>query len=260
MYAKHIPEPMACDRAMVACLLKLCQPRNALDLGCGLGYYVAFLREHGVDAVGVEAAAVGPHFKAPGYHLAYDLSTPFDLGKTFDLVLCLEVIEHIPATLEATVFDTITRHTGKYLLFSGSTPGQGGAGHVNEQPQSYWFDQLMKRGFQLLLEESLLLRSTSTIPWNIKNISLWQVTDQSPADRWESTIAAQQALSELALNRLHGLLFLAMNDLQTADQLLQATQARLHNAIQEIATLKSSRPWHVWLKLQKLKPFLPFLK
>lgn len=256
MYAEHLPDPIAFDRDLATGVLNLCQPRHSLDLGCGLGHFVAFFRSHGIDAWGVEATAMGQQFKAPGYQLQHDLSTPFDLGQTYDLVLCLEVIEHVAAALEPIVFANIARHTGKYLLFSGGTPGQGGSGHINEKPERYWFEQLAQRGWQLRLPESIALRSLSTLPWYIKNVSLWQLADSAVAQVIPSS--AYDALSAAALTRLHGQLFHALRGEQTAQAQLQECQTQLQTAYAEIAAIKSSRTWRLGLKLLRLKKFLPF--
>jgi 2-polyprenyl-3-methyl-5-hydroxy-6-metoxy-1,4-benzoquinol methylase len=70
------------------------------------------------------------------------------LGRRFDLVWCFEVAEHIhPSHVEAFV-DNLCRHSD-IITLSAAPPGQGGEGHFNEQPQSYWVSMFAKRGYYL---------------------------------------------------------------------------------------------------------------
>jgi SAM-dependent methyltransferase len=78
---------------------------------------------------------------------SFDLAQPFDLGDTFDLVVSLEVAEHLAAQHAAGFVDNLVRH-GRKVLFSAATPGQGGEFHVNEQPLQYWREHFAARGFQ----------------------------------------------------------------------------------------------------------------
>lgn len=69
-----------------------------LDIGCGLGIYLAALREHGMTGVGLE---VNADYVASARALSRDVrlydgtSIPFPDG-AFDTVMALEVLEHIP--------------------------------------------------------------------------------------------------------------------------------------------------------------------
>ena len=124
---------------------------SVLDVGCGAG---AWLREYlalGVnDALGVDGDYVRPEqLLIPGERfLTRNLAQPFDLGRRFDLVQCLEVAEHLPATHAGTLVDNLTRH-GDCVLFSAAVPGQGGEYHVNEQPYTYWRDLFAAHGYRL---------------------------------------------------------------------------------------------------------------
>ena len=75
-----------------------------------------------------------------------DLSRPLNLARRFDLVLCLEVAEHLEPASAATIIDTLTAH-GDRILFSAAAPGQPGMHHVNCQWPDYWQRLFNARGF-----------------------------------------------------------------------------------------------------------------
>lgn len=119
------------------------KPKTLLDLGCGQGDMVKLAARLGVAAIGVD---ISPPIGGP--FLQHDLREPLDLGKKFDMILCIEVAEHLPEVSAMTICDTIARH-GKHdthLIFSAATPGQGGDSHENLKLPIWWRDRLYEAG------------------------------------------------------------------------------------------------------------------
>jgi hypothetical protein len=81
----------------------------------------------------------------PERFTARDLERPLDLGRTFDLVVSLEVAEHLPPESAATFVASLTG-LGSLVLFSAAAPHQGGTHHVNEQWPAYWARLFEERG------------------------------------------------------------------------------------------------------------------
>ncbi len=75
-----------------------------------------------------------------------DLNRGFDLHRRFDLVICLEVAEHIEPENADRLVESLVRH-GSVLAFSAAVPSQGGAHHVNMQWPEYWARKFRARGF-----------------------------------------------------------------------------------------------------------------
>ncbi len=124
---------------MVPMFAALAHPSSVLDVGCGVGGWVAMWLDSGVDAIGVDGDYVPrDHLRVPADRfIDHDLTTPLDLGRRFDLVTCLEVAEHLPAEAAETLIGSLCRHAD-VIVFSAAIPGQGGTGHVNERWLSFW--------------------------------------------------------------------------------------------------------------------------
>ena len=121
------------------------KPESVIDIGCGVGEW----------GKGAPFKYIGVDYRVPKRSLVipedcyydYDLTSgkPFPAGK-FDLVLCLEVLEHIPEQNADQVIGLLCS-LGDRVLFSAAIPYQGGVGHVNEQWQGYWAQKFAVNGF-----------------------------------------------------------------------------------------------------------------
>jgi hypothetical protein len=125
------------------------QPTSVVDVGCGLGVWLSVFRDHGVeDIFGVDGAYVEKDMlNIPVERfLAADLQEPLRLKKRFDLVVSLEVGEHLPPACARGFVDSLVQ-LGPAVLFSGAIPFQGGIDHLNEQWQDYWCRLFQERGY-----------------------------------------------------------------------------------------------------------------
>lgn len=147
-------------------VVQLVHPHSAVDVGSGEGYWTAALLKNGVPDV---TAVDGPwvdraQLKIPvEKFVVQDFSNSLQLARTFDMVLCLEVAEHLkPERAESFVAD-LTR-LAPAIVFSAAIPGQGGTMHYNEEWPSYWAGIFARHGYDAIDVFRPAL-------WNNQNIS-----------------------------------------------------------------------------------------
>ena len=123
---------------------------SLLDVGCGVGPWVAAAQELGVpEAVGVDGSYVDRQLLliSEQHFVSSDLTKPLELHRKFDLVISMEVAEHIDPSAAGLFIDNLVRHSDA-VLFSAAIPGQGGTFHVNEQWPEYWRAKFAAREYQ----------------------------------------------------------------------------------------------------------------
>jgi cyclopropane fatty-acyl-phospholipid synthase-like methyltransferase len=171
-------------RQIVPAVLEWLGSKSVLDVGCGTGGWLSVFGERGVtDFLGVDGDYVRPdllQIPAALFKPA-DLSKPLSLGRTFDLVVSLEVAEHLRPDVAGTFVDSLVRHSDA-ILFSAAIPGQGGTDHVNERTPQYWAGLFRDRGFTAVDAIRTRFWSDPNVKWwyaqnsvlYIKGTEMWQ--------------------------------------------------------------------------------------
>lgn len=137
--------------------------KTIIDIGCGNGEYTKHFIQHGFECSGYDGCPITPEI-TNGVCKVQDFSVPVNLG-TFDLVLSLEVGEHVPQQYEQIFIDNLVSHSTKYICISWGVEGQPGIGHVNCRNNDYIIEEMSKRDYEFDLKKSAILRKYSTFPW-----------------------------------------------------------------------------------------------
>lgn len=148
----------------LAVFLKINNIKGIVDFGCGMADYAKRLIDLGFIVDAYDGNPNTPQL-TNGIGKTLDLSNTFDLNRTYDCVLSLEVGEHIPKEYESVFINNLCRHSNKFIILSWAIPGQGGDGHVNCQTNDYIVSQLEKRGFNYLKNQSVFIRHLATASW-----------------------------------------------------------------------------------------------
>lgn len=125
-------------------------PKSILDVGCGVGGWSLAYKERGVEKI---TMLDHPSNKKENllfqenefYNIDFEIAIPPVYPA--ELVICLEVLEHIHAHRSYAVIEYLTK-CGDTILFSAAIPGQHGYKHVNENFSSYWEAAFEKFGFK----------------------------------------------------------------------------------------------------------------
>lgn len=147
-------------------------PSRVIDYGCGTGSLLLAIRSRGVAVAGTEYSQLARRYcqKKGLDPLPLDLRDPPvvpPLGKS-DVAMSFEVAEHLPQAV-ATDFVRLLSATAPAVVFGAATPGQGGQGHINEQPHEYWISRFSERGF--VWDEALSLGFRES--WRAAGVDFW---------------------------------------------------------------------------------------
>ena len=162
------------DFFLAAAIAKMYKPKLVADVGCGLGCYCRIFKSYDWEVHGYEGTQ---NIKDLGIYddiITVDLTKVRYVAMPYDLGICLEVGEHIPKEYEQVAIDNICRYTTNNLVLSWAVPGQGGAGHYNEQTNEYIIKEVVKRGFKFDKGKSKVLRAASTFKWFKKTIMVFK--------------------------------------------------------------------------------------
>src|ERR1039457_1971165 len=129
-------------------IVRSLRPSRVFDAGCAFGMLVESLRDRGVEAWGVDISAyaianVRPDMRP--YCQVGSISEPF--GGRFDLVTCIEVLEHLPEEEAWVAVEGIT-NASDVVLFSSTPDDLDEPTHINVQPILYWLELFERYGFQ----------------------------------------------------------------------------------------------------------------
>jgi hypothetical protein len=143
------------------------RPSSVIDVGCATGTWLRAWQEQGVEEViGVDGDFLDRSLLeiSPSRFRAVDLSSELRLEEEFDLVMCLEVAEHLPPTRAPSLVRDLTR-LGTTVAFSAAVPFQGGEGHINEQWPDYWASLFREHDYEVVDCVRARLWDEPEIPW-----------------------------------------------------------------------------------------------
>jgi len=155
-------------RIIVPLVVDLIKPKSVIDVGCGTGEFLSVFKENGVeDILGIEGEWINKNnLRIPQkFFIQTNLEKPVKLDKKFDLVVSLEVAEHLFKEFAKTFVETLT-NLGSVVIFSAAIPFQNGIHHVNKQWPSYWAKLFRQKGY-------VPIDCIRKKIWGNKDVSFW---------------------------------------------------------------------------------------
>lgn len=182
-------------------------PSTVLDAGCAMGFLVEALRKRGVDAKGIDVSeyAISQVHESVAEHCSVaSLSEP--LPGRFDLVTCIEVLEHIPAEQADVAIANLCAASDR-LLVSTSPRDYSEPTHLNVQPPEFWSAAFAREGFFREVERdlsyitpwaALYVRREEPLVETVRRYdrSWWRLRDEAHEVR-TALLQAQEKLAEL---------------------------------------------------------------
>ena len=168
-----------CDYLLAGAIATLFKPKRFADLGCGNGEY-CHIFHYGYRWPIVNGYEGTDNIQ---WVSVYNNIQKIDLGKEakikekYDLVMSLEVGEHIPENKENIFLDNVTNFASRDVVLSWAVPGQGGKGHVNEKYNKWVIDRMNDRNFSYDECLSNYLRKHSQLRWFKNTIMVFKYVE-----------------------------------------------------------------------------------
>lgn len=241
LHHEQLSRERALNRASAITILRIVfeylKPQSVLDIGCGLGTWLAAARElgareiYGVDGEWLDYSLLEIE---PALVTRRDLEQGISLDRRFDLVICLEVAEHLKEPAADSIVASLVRHADA-VLFSAAIPFQGGHHHVNEQFADYWAQRFAGHGYRALdIVRPRIWTDSQVLWWLRQNVLLYAHERVLERDqRLRSEAGAARMLSVV----LPDVYLARMN----AAQRLAEEHERLMNLLSSEGTFKVSK-------------------
>jgi cyclopropane fatty-acyl-phospholipid synthase-like methyltransferase len=208
-FKKHQSGSKKSAREIVPLIIELINPKSVVDVGCGVGEWLATFKENGIeDIIGIDGPWVNKQLlKIPqNQFIQTDLTQPIFLKRKFDLVTSLEVAEHLPKECAPTFIHALT-NLGSTVMFSAAIPLQRGTHHVNEQWPDYW-----KKLFEA--EDYTTIDAIRRQVWQNPNVEAWYAqniliyVNQNELEIYPKLKAAQKDTRQDQLSIVHPRIFI----------------------------------------------------
>jgi len=128
-------------------IIRMVAPKTVLDVGCAFGMLVESLWDRGVRAEGIDISSYAISQVRPDMvpYVRVGIATE-PLGGPYDLITCVEVLEHVPADEIAPAIAHMTAATD-VILFSSTPEDFAEPTHLSVRPPLAWIRDFADAGF-----------------------------------------------------------------------------------------------------------------
>lgn len=128
-------------------IIKQLNPKTVLDVGCAIGYLVESFRDRGVSAEGIDISDYALSMVRDDIKpYCMKQSVTDNITKKYDLITCIEVLEHLPAGDIAFAIENICNSTNM-VIFSSTPFDYNEETHISVHNPEFWAEQFAYNGF-----------------------------------------------------------------------------------------------------------------
>jgi hypothetical protein len=154
---------------------------SVVDVGAGVGAWsrAALEMNKAVTSIDGEWVSSIPD-KFPGLnYLFQDLNKKISVSSLHDVAVCVEVAEHLlPERSSGIVADLCS--LAPVVVFGAALPRQGGAGHINCRPHSFWINAFSEHDYAVIdLFRPKFWYDGHVGPWYSQNTYLFVAPEKS---------------------------------------------------------------------------------
>ena len=246
-------------------IVKRIQPETVLDTGCAMGFLVEGLRKRGVEAYGIdvsEYAIQNVHKDIQSFCWAGSIADP--LPQKYDLIVSIEVLEHLPTAEAEKAIENFCQHSDD-VLFSSTPFDFKEATHFNVQPPEYWSEKFALFGFYRDVDFDASFITTWGIRFQHKlepshrivrdyERKFWLLWKEN-TDLRELTLEMRSDLSsnEQRNQNLEGQVQNLEGQVQDFHKQIIEKDHKLQNLHAQLTDILNSRGWRLMKKFQSLR-------
>ncbi len=248
-------------------IVKRIRPRTVLDAGCAMGMLVEALRDRGVEAFGIDISEYALSRVRDDIRPYCSYASILDaLPQKYDLIVCIEVLEHLSAADAGHAIANMCKYSDD-ILFSSTPLDYREVTHFNIQPPEYWVKLFAYQGFfrDVDFDASFIL------PWAVRfrkakdpvtvisgyERHLWRLAQENIALR-EVSIELRNCVveNERSQQTLMQQLDEKEQSLYALKQQLEEKEQSLYALKQQLEVIMNSHSWLLVLKLQRVRSHL----
>ncbi|HEY5331638.1 MAG TPA: methyltransferase domain-containing protein [Acidobacteriaceae bacterium] len=151
-YSRDVQAWLDFYAAIATEIVRSLTPQKVFDAGCAIGFLVEALWDRGVETHGRDISAFAISQVRPdvrSYCAVGSIADPIE--GNYDLVLCIEVLEHMPPAEALRAVASVTASASR-ILFSSSPIDFDEPTHVNVRPTIYWLRAFRDAAFAPVVE------------------------------------------------------------------------------------------------------------
>jgi len=222
-------------------------PKTVLDAGCALGLLVESLRDRQVEAYGVDISEYAIRSVRPDIApYCWNGSITDPLPRRYDLVVSIEVLEHLPREEAEKAVANLCQFTDD-VLFSSSPIDYREATHFNVKPPEYWAELFLRQGFVRDVDCDASFITSWAVRFRRQSVTMQRLVHDYERRFWP--VWKENAELRSLVNELRGRVDAFERDNDGLKRHRAAADELLQLATQRLAEIENSLSWRMVKKV-----------